>query len=118
MEKVLIVDDSKFSRTTIKKALESIGGYEVVGEAIDGVDGVEQYETLQPDLIVADMEMPNLNGLEMIKRIRILSNDVKIVMVTSVANQHLLQDIKKLKTSIVKKPFKEGDLLQAIKSFR
>lgn len=118
MKKVLIVDDSGFSRTTIKKALANIDNYEVVGEAVDGADGVEQYKTLQPDLIITDMEMPNLNGLEMIKKIRILNNDVKIVMVTSVTNKHLLQDVKKLKTSIITKPFKEEDLLRAIKSFR
>ncbi len=116
MKKVLVVDDSKFSRETIKRFLKNTNNYEIIGEAIDGLDGLTQYKNLQPDLIVTDMEMPNLNGLEMIKQIRALHNNVQIVMVTSVVNNHLLQNVKKLNTSIIKKPFKDIELLQVIES--
>ncbi len=114
MEKVLIVDDSKFSRESIKKALESLG-HEVVGEAVDGLDGLRQYEESKATLVVTDIEMPNLDGVSMIKQLRQKDADVRIIVVTSTVNAQVLQEVTKQKASVVKKPIKEQRLLNAIK---
>ena len=114
MKKVLIVDDSKFSREVNKKLLKKLE-YNVVGEAIDGVDGVQKFKKLSLDLIVTDLEMPNLDGISMIKEIRSYNSDIKIIVVSSIVNSQIIQEVVKLKASVIKKPIKEDRLLNAIK---
>ena len=63
MSKVLIVDDSRTSRKILKGILEG-AGHEVIGEAVDGQDGVDKYKELSPDLVTLDITMPVLDGLE------------------------------------------------------
>ena len=111
--RVLIVDDSKFSRSTNKKLMESLE-YEVIGEAVDGLDGIEKCKELNPDLIVTDIEMPNLDGIGMIQKIREFNEDVKIIVVSSVVNSQVIQQAVKFKASVVKKPIKENRLQNAI----
>ncbi|MEA3228841.1 MAG: response regulator [Campylobacterota bacterium] len=114
MKRVLIVDDSKFSRKATRKVLESMG-YEIIGEAVDGLDGVEKFKELAPYLVVTDLEMPNLDGIGMIKEIHQHSDQAKIVVVTSIVNSHVVQEAIKLKASIIKKPIKEERLANAVK---
>jgi CheY-like chemotaxis protein len=63
-KKVLIVDDSGVVRRVVRSVLESQTQYQVCGEAIDGVDAIEKAKALKPDLIVLDLAMPRMNGLE------------------------------------------------------
>ncbi len=67
MIRVLIIDDSLFMRTIIRDMLEKDPGIEVVGTAIDGADALEKIEELSPDVITLDIEMPKMNGLEVLK---------------------------------------------------
>lgn len=117
MKKVLIVDDSKFSRNTLKKFLEAME-YEIVGEAVDGLDGLAKHKELHPNIIITDIEMPNFDGISMIKEIRKTDKDVKIVIASSVTNANLLQEVKQLHVAVARKPIKESTLEMAIKSFR
>ena len=112
-ETVLIVDDSKLSRKNNAKILTQMG-YEVVGEACDGVDGIAKTSELSPDLIVTDLEMPNLDGLGMIAEIRKTNQDVKIVVVTSIVSATVIKEAVKQKASLVKKPIKEDKLNHAL----
>ena len=114
MQRVLIVDDSKFARANHTKLLQKLE-YEVVGEAEDGLVGLEMLQKLEPDLIITDLEMPNLDGIGMIKEIRSYNNDVKIVVVSSVVNAQSTLEVMKLRAVIIKKPIKEHKLLNAIK---
>jgi DNA-binding NarL/FixJ family response regulator len=59
---ILIVDDSETIRTVLRTFLESREGFEVCGEAIDGVDAIEKAKELHPDLIILDLAMPRMNG--------------------------------------------------------
>ena len=113
MEEVLVVDDSKFSRRVSKEILEKLN-HKILGEAVDGVDGIAKFQELSPSLIVTDIEMPNLDGIGMIQKIRDLDSDVKIVVVTSVVNSQVIQEVKRLKISVVKKPINETKLQNAI----
>jgi len=114
LKKVLIVDDSKFSRNMIRKMLED-AEYEVIGEAVDGLDGVEKLKELSPDLVLTDIEMPNLDGISMIKEMRSYNNDINILIISSVANSQVMQEAMQLKISVLKKPLKAERLFNAIK---
>ena len=65
--RVLVVDDSAFSRQTIKKMLESEEGIEVVGIATDGIDAIAKTLKLKPDLITLDLEMPEMDGFAFLR---------------------------------------------------
>src|SRR4030081_2174653 len=62
MPKFLIADDSESIRTVLRTFLESREGFEVCGEAVDGVDAIEKAKELKPDLIILDLAMPRMNG--------------------------------------------------------
>ena len=113
-ETVLIVDDSKFARQRTKELLEELG-YEIIGEAVDGLDGIEKWKELAPNIILSDIEMPNLDGISMIKEIRSYNNDIKIIVVSSVINAQIIQSVTRVKAVTLKKPIKIQDLVDAVK---
>jgi two-component system chemotaxis response regulator CheY len=90
--KVLVVDDSKIARMTLAKNLAEFG-LEVIGEAQNGKEGYEKYKELKPDVVFSDMEMPEIDGLGMLKLIKAYDKDAKVVMVTSVLNAQVIQTL-------------------------
>jgi|SRR5580658_580765 two-component system chemotaxis response regulator CheB len=82
--RVLIVDDSGFMRNIIKQIIAVDDDLEVVGEAEDGVAALEKDKELKPELILLDIEMPRLDGIGAMKRLKLLSK-AKIVILSSVA---------------------------------
>ena len=88
--KVLIVDDSSVVRDLLEQVLHLDPRLEVVGKAVDGVQGLRMLLTTDPDLVLLDIEMPNVNGLEFIKSVRGKSR-VKIIVVSAyVGPSHLI----------------------------
>ncbi|MBT5265178.1 MAG: response regulator [Rhodospirillaceae bacterium] len=85
MTKVLIVDDSRLVRLTIKTILARAEGIEVVGEAENGREGVDMARDLNPDVVTLDIEMPVMNGIECLRRLRILS-PAKVVVLSSLTH--------------------------------
>lgn len=81
--KLMVVDDSAFMRSIITDAVECIDGIEVVGIARNGIDALEKIERLDPDIITLDIEMPKLNGIETLKRIK-ENYKVQVIMLSSV----------------------------------
>lgn len=61
---ILIVDDNAIIRRSLRRILESVEGWQVLGEAADGQEGIDKAKELGPDLIILDLSMPRLNGLE------------------------------------------------------
>ena len=61
---ILIVDDNAIIRRSLRRILESVNDWQVCGEAVDGLDGIEKAKELHPDLIILDLSMPRLNGLD------------------------------------------------------
>ena len=114
LKTVLVVDDSKFSRKNSIMLLEKME-YEIIGEAVDGLDGLQKYKELQPDLVISDLEMPNLDGVGMIKEIKSYDSKAKIIVISSIVNSQVIQEVIKLQASVVQKPIKEHRLLNAIK---
>src|ERR1700730_15028443 len=79
---ILIVDDSETCRKVTRLFLESQVGLEVCGEAVDGVDAIEKAKALQPDLVVLDLAMPRMNGVEAASELRAMMPRVPIVLFT------------------------------------
>ena len=82
MINTVIVDDSEMVRDVIRDFLEEDGNFNIVGEAVNGEEGIEKILALNPDLVTSDIEMPKMNGLEMIEKIMSI-HPVPIVVITS-----------------------------------
>ncbi|MBI3395965.1 MAG: response regulator [Spirochaetia bacterium] len=113
MAKILIVDDAKFMRTLVREALTS-SGHEIVGEAENGVQAVELYKNLKPDLVTMDITMREKDGLEAAAEILKLDGRARIIMVTALGQEDLLaRAIKMGVKDFVVKPFPPERLQQA-----
>ena len=89
--RVLIVDDSLIFRRFIHWVLDQKQDLQVVGEAPDGLEGVQKAEELQPDLILLDIGLPNLDGLEVAKRVYQVAPNSKILFVTMLRDADVVQ---------------------------
>ncbi|MCD6379076.1 response regulator [bacterium] len=89
--RVLVVDDAIFMRKMISDILKA-SGMEVVGEAENGSDAVEKYNELKPDMVTMDIIMPEMNGIEAVKKITSRDPKAKIVMCSALGQQALVQD--------------------------
>lgn len=113
--KVLIVDDAAFMRMMIKDILEK-NGYEVVGEASNGLKAVEIYKAENPDVVTMDITMPDMDGIEAVKAIRTMDPSAKIIMCSAMGQQTMVMDaIKAGAKDFIVKPFQADRVLEAIK---
>ena len=79
---ILVVDDSAVIRAATRHFLDNQPGFSVCGEAIDGLDALEKAQHLNPDLIILDLAMPRMNGLQAARKLRALMNNVPIILFT------------------------------------
>ncbi len=104
--KVLIVDDSPVARRMLRKSLPTDRGYEIF-EAVDGVDGVEQFIELIPDITFMDLTMPNMDGYEAIEEIRKnFKSAVIIVLTADIQPESIKMVMSKGVFTVLKKPAK------------
>jgi CheY-like chemotaxis protein/CheY-specific phosphatase CheX len=114
--KVLVVDDSPFSRNIISDALTQ-GGLEVVGHADGMKECMEMFRRHQPDLVTMDMVMPGADGLECVRALRVESPDVKVVIISSMKDDELMEEARKLNViGYVQKPVNAEELLAVIRN--
>lgn len=93
--RVVLADDHVFVRDGIKSLLENEANIEVVGEAIDGADALEVVAQNKPDLLIVDIRMPHLTGIEVVEKLRGENNDVKIIMLSMhESEEYVLKSIK------------------------
>ena len=93
--RVVLADDHVFVRDGIKSLLENEANIEVVGEATDGLEALKSVEINQPDLLILDIRMPNLTGIEVVEKLRSQNNLVKIVMLSMhESEEYVLKSIK------------------------
>ncbi len=83
-KRILIVDDSFVMRALLKGIVTSDPDLEVAGEATNGLEALQQIKEIAPDLVLLDIEMPHMDGIECLKRLRLLSK-VPVIIVSSVA---------------------------------
>lgn len=116
MVKILVIDDDKLLRVTIRRMLQA-AGY-TVAEAVDGDDGLRRFEKEQPDLVLADILMPNKEGIETIRELRRLSQTVAIIAMSGGIGSgdfRFLDFAGRLGADqVLRKPFTRVDLLKAI----
>ncbi len=111
----LVVDDSIFARKNIGKLVEQFGG-EVAGEATDGIQAISEYDRTQPDLVLMDITMPHMEGIEATERIVHQHPDARIVMVSSVGYQeNVVAALQKGAKHFVQKPVKPEILYEVVK---
>ena len=115
-KKILLVDDAAFMRKMIKDTLTK-NGYTEVFEAVDGADAVAKFDELAPDLVVMDITMPNMDGLEALKTIRASNPGATVVMCSAMGQEAMVMDaIKSGAKDFIVKPFKPDRVLKTVTS--
>ena len=97
---VLIVDDSFLMRRILASILEQDSNFTVCGEASDGIDALEKLTDLNPDIILLDIEMPRMGGIEFLRLSKILT-EAKVIIVSSVASVDSPQAKEALELGVV-----------------
>ena len=113
--RVLVVDDAAFMRMMVKDIL-SKNGYEVVGEAENGMKAVEKFAELRPDLVTMDITMPEMDGISAVKSIRKIDPKAKIVMCSAMGQQAMvIEAIQAGARDFIVKPFQADRVLEAVR---
>ena len=114
-KKIMIVDDAAFMRMMIKNSLTG-AGYTNLLEAGDGKIALETYQAEKPDLVIMDITMPNMDGLEALQAIKALDPGAKIVMCSAMGQEAMVVEAIKLGAlDFIVKPFKPDRILQTVK---
>ena len=116
MAKILLVDDAAFMRKVIKDTLTK-NGYTDLYEAVDGADAVEKFTEISPDLVIMDITMPNMDGLEALKAMRAKNGSANIVMCSAMGQEAMVIDaIQSGAKDFIVKPFKPDRILATVTS--
>lgn len=111
---VLVCDDARFMRTMLRDILTQ-AGFEVIGEAATGTEAVERYQQLRPDLVTMDIVMPELDGIEAVRRIVDFDPLAKILICSAMGQQALvIEAIRAGARDFVVKPFQPSRVLEAV----
>lgn len=111
---VLIVDDADFMRMMLRDTVEDMG-LEVVGEAADGARAVEKFLQLHPDLVLLDITMPVMDGLEAVRQMVALREDANVVMITALGQkEQVLACIKAGARDFIIKPFDQERVVETL----
>ncbi len=113
--RILLVDDSETTRRIIR-AIISSRNWEICGEAESGYEGIHQFEALQPDLVVIDLAMPDLNGFEVARRISALNSKVPLILFTVLDLAGLVERAKSFGISAVVSKAQAWDLVHVIET--
>ena len=114
MARILLIDDSKTSRKILRGILEE-NGHEIIGEAVNGEEGISKFIELKPDITTMDITMPVMDGLEALKRIMSMDKKAKVVMVTAAGQKTKMVDaIKYGAAEFLAKPFEADQIVEII----
>lgn len=115
MPKVLIVDDAAFMRMMLKDILTK-NGYEIAGEAPNGIKAVELYKSEKPDVVTMDITMPEMDGIQAVKQIKAFDPNAKVIMCSAMGQQAMVMEaIKSGARDFIVKPFQPERVLEALK---
>ena len=112
--RILIVDDAAFMRMMIKDILTK-NDYEVVAEAENGLKAIEKYKELTPDLVLMDITMPELDGIQAVKQIKAYDPGAKVIMCSAMGQQAMvIESIQAGAKEFIVKPFQAERVIEAI----
>ena len=112
---ILICDDAAFMRMMIKDILTK-NGYTVAGEAENGAKAVEKYTELKPDLVLMDITMPEMDGIQALKKIRELDPKASVIMCSAMGQQAMvIESIQSGAKEFIVKPFQADRVLEAVR---
>lgn len=112
---ILVCDDAAFMRMMIKDILTK-NGYNVVGEAENGLKAVEKYGETKPDLVLMDITMPEMDGIQALKKIREADGSASVIMCSAMGQQAMvIEAIQSGAKDFIVKPFQAERVLEAVK---
>ena len=112
---ILIVDDAAFMRMMIRDVLTK-SGFEVVGEAENGKTALERYKELSPDLVIMDITMPEVNGIDALRNIRAFNPSAKVIMCSAMGQQAMvIEAIQSGAKDFIVKPFQADRVCEAVR---
>jgi len=113
MPKILVVDDSEFMRKVLRNILEA-GGHKVI-EAKNADEALEKYVREGADIVTMDIVMPDMDGIEAVKRLKEFSNKVKIIMISALGHQKtVMRSLEAGAVDFIIKPFTADDVLESV----
>ena len=113
---ILVVDDHPIVRQGLRRLLEAESEFRVVGEAEDGIEALQLIERLKPDILVLDMMMPSLNGLEVLRRIKNISPTTRtIILSMQSADAYVFESLKNGAAGYVLKETGPSELVNAVR---
>lgn len=114
MSKILVVDDAAFMRMRCTKLLQD-NGYDTI-EAGNGIEAIQKYQAQRPDAVLMDITMPDMDGIETLKKLVEMDPSVRVSMVTAMGQQSLvIEALKSGAKDFVVKPFNADRVLAAVK---
>jgi len=114
MAGVMIADDSESARLALRDMVEA-GKHKVVAESVDGIDTLEKFDSIKPDVLLLDVAMPKKDGMETLVEIMKYNPKAKVIMITAHDDMNLIEKCTKAGAlAYVTKPFNTDDILQAI----
>ena len=112
---ILVCDDAAFMRMMIKDILTK-NGYEVAGEAENGAKAVEKYNELKPDLVLMDITMPEMDGIQALKKIKEVDGGALVIMCSAMGQQAMvIESIQSGAKDFIVKPFQADRVIEAVK---
>ena len=112
---ILICDDAAFMRMMIKDILVK-NGYNIAGEAENGVKAVEKYQETKPDLVLMDITMPEMDGIQALKKIKEVDAGANVIMCSAMGQQAMvIEAIQNGAKDFIVKPFQADRVLEAVK---
>ena len=115
MSKILITDNAAFMRMMLRQILTD-GGYEIAGEAANGVEACELYKQIKPDLVTMDITMPQMDGITALKQIIAEDPQAKIIICSAMGQQAMvIESIQSGAKDFIVKPFQPQRVLDAVK---
>ena len=115
MAKVMICDDAAFMRMMIKDILTK-NGYEIAAEAENGQKAVEKYPEAKPDLVLMDITMPDMDGIQALKKIKEIDANANVIMCSAMGQQAMvIEAIQAGAKDFIVKPFQAERVLEAVK---
>jgi two-component system chemotaxis response regulator CheY len=115
MARILVADDASFMRMMIREIVEN-EGYEIVGEASDGIQAVEMYRELHPDIVTMDIVMPRRSGIDAVREIVELEPSACIVMCSALGQESLVSEsLQAGARNFIVKPFKPESVLTTLR---